>query len=188
MSSWQLSSTLADWWFILSPVTGWSVGSTSTYKVTSQSRVAVTSWISLCLMMTYPPLAQLRHGWCRSVSLRSRSSAFCVVSICISGPEHHEMCLCADAPFSCPNSTAFFLEGSQSPILAAILFFWFLFFSFMSLLALSCFASIRSSFPPQFLISSFRGWLKVVDVAYSWSAISVRMSRPSPAGYRIFVT
>ena len=95
----------------------------------------------------------------------------------------------ADAPFSCPNSTAFFIvEGSRSPILAAILFFWFLFFSLMSLLALSCFASIRSSFPPQFLISSFRGWLKVVDVAYSWSAISVRMSRPSPDGYRIFVT
>ena len=59
-SSQQLSSTLADLRFIIFPIIDWSVGSTSTLGATSQSIVAVTSRISLCLMMTYPPLAQLK--------------------------------------------------------------------------------------------------------------------------------
>ena len=172
------------------------MGSTSTLEVTSRSRVAVTSRISLCLMMTYPPLAQLRawlvslcfpqmqilgipcglHPYLRARA--SRNAPLCNTTPCssIGITVSH-----ADAPFSCTSSTAFFMvEGSWSPISAAILFFWFLFFSVMSLLALSCFASIRSSFPPPFLIASFRGWLMAVDVAYGWSAISVGMSKPSP--------
>ena len=86
-----------------------------------------------------------------------------------------------DVPFSCASPAAFFMvRGSCSQTSTAILTFWLLFFSFMNFLASSCFGSIIPSFLPLFLIASFRGWLMALDVVCSWSAISGKMSIPSP--------
>ena len=71
------------------------------------------------------------------------------------------------------------LEGSWSWISAAFLFFSSLLFSFISFLASSCFASVRFSFHCLFLLH-FQGLVMALDVACSWSAISGRMSKPSP--------
>ena len=86
------------------------MGSTSTLEVTSRSRVAVTSQISLCLMMTYPPLAQLRAWlvsfcfpqtvWSASVSQGQSviECGLCKVKPCSSIGKTISH---ADAPFSC---------------------------------------------------------------------------------------